>query len=189
MVRMNDRSTAPVVNATEYLQLVIERIACHGHRDVDFFNQAASRATVALNNNNNNNAAHRLCYAKEVRDLIVEGLKIFVPGYRYFDVTVGVDYAFLVAKYNSLLPADIFGHTEKQAKAIFGEPHFHSRISLVDGIWVARFANRPDAYAQRRGATKLQVGYAAINSNGDVVANGTRKDTIALAKTVHARRS
>jgi hypothetical protein len=77
---------------------------------------------------------------------------------------------------------DIFGNTLAIAVEVFGEAHSNSRISLFNGIWVARFVNRPDAYAQKRGAWKPQVGYAAISRNRKIVSNGTRTDTIKLAK-------
>lgn len=80
------------------------------------------------------------------------------------------------------MKTDIFGNTLETALKIFGENHADSRIGLQDGIWLARFANRPDAYSQRRGAWKPQIGYAAITRTGEVVSNGTRRDTISLAK-------
>lgn len=82
------------------------------------------------------------------------------------------------------MKTDIFGNTQERAMKTFGENHEDSRIGLQDGIWLARFTTRPDAYAQRRGAWKPQVGYAAIARNGKVVSNGTRRDTIGLAKGV-----
>lgn len=78
---------------------------------------------------------------------------------------------------------DIYGRPLRTAVEAFGEQHADSRIGLEGGVWVARFMVRPDVYAQRfNGAFKPQVGYAALDRRGKVVANGTKRDTIALAK-------
>lgn len=76
---------------------------------------------------------------------------------------------------------DIYGRTETKARKLFGDAHVASTISLVDGIWVARFYVYPDAYEQRCGAWKPKIGYAALNRRGEAVNNGTRRDTVRLA--------
>lgn len=86
--------TSPV---SEYLAEVSRTIATHGHRDVKKFMEAANKAQQALGF-----SIEVRGYATIVRDLLVEGQKTFKPGYQYFDATVAVEYAALVAKYNSL---------------------------------------------------------------------------------------
>lgn len=84
---------------------------------------------------------------------------------------------------NKMAKIDLFGNGYDKAMSIFGEDHKFSKIDMVCGVWVARFLCRPDSYAQKNGAWKTQVGYAAIGKNGKVVSDGSRKDTIKMAMT------
>lgn len=86
--------TSPV---SEYLAEVERTIATYGHRDVQGFMDAASTAHQGLNY-----SIELPGYAVRVRDFLLAGQQVFVPDYRYFDAHVAVEYAALVAKFNSL---------------------------------------------------------------------------------------
>ena len=77
---------------------------------------------------------------------------------------------------------DIFNRTEAQARVIFSVHHPEATISLIDGIWVARWMSRATIRRQHDDLIKPYAAFAAINRKGEVVSNGTRFDTIRLAK-------
>lgn len=82
----------------EYLTEVSRTIATHGHRGNGSFIEAA-RTGSAGGATSYKNKYH---VAEYVRDRIKEGLQFYVPGAAYFEPTVAVEYAALVAKFNSV---------------------------------------------------------------------------------------
>lgn len=84
---------------SDYLAEVVRTVARYGHRDVTGFSRAITLANTYLGYSQEHPG-----YAERVREFLVMGQAQFVPGYKYFDATVAVEYAALVAKFNSLKP-------------------------------------------------------------------------------------
>lgn len=106
---------------TEYLSIVARTIATHGHRDYTAFQCAAANANQYSHyvtervgeldspEEIRDIVNHEKCVqqrAKEIAEVVREqiklGLAIYLPGEKYFNPVVAVEYATLVAKFNSV---------------------------------------------------------------------------------------
>lgn len=80
---------------------------------------------------------------------------------------------------------DIYGRSHRDAAKIFNCCRYKPEIKLVSGVWLARWLYKSDSWSSRRGAFRLQVMFSAIDREGQVISNGTRRDTIAMALRQH----
>ena len=87
------------MNANEYLKTVAITIATHGHRGNAGFIEAAHIANGAIRHPTD---AGDPMLAKAARDEVEKGLKYYQPIEEYFSPAVAVEYATLVAKFNTL---------------------------------------------------------------------------------------
>lgn len=88
------------MTANDYLKSVAETVARLGHRDNQFFLQAATISNQALRSNFSDPVM--LNEARRCRNSIDSGLKDFMPGARWFDAVTGIEYATLLATFNSI---------------------------------------------------------------------------------------
>jgi len=83
------------MNAQQYLVHVARTIATHGHRDVREFQFCASQSQLK-----GLTEPMTVAVANQVLATIGLGLKKYVPGAKYFDPIVAVEYATLTAHDN-----------------------------------------------------------------------------------------
>lgn len=84
---------------SDWLALVVRTISRYGHRDVTGFVRAVTLAKTYLGY-----SQELPGYAENVREFLVMGQARFTPDSKYFDATVAVEYATLLAKFNSIKP-------------------------------------------------------------------------------------
>lgn len=93
-----------MITATQYLNEVQQTVCSLGHRDNQKFQEAveAARRGLALFVAINPPPSVRHVMAKEVRNILKDGLALFMPGAQWFDSTTAIQYACLLAKFNSV---------------------------------------------------------------------------------------
>jgi hypothetical protein len=85
------------MNAQEYLNKVARTIATLGHRENAQFRIAFE---VASCHAGDDDSMAQVSAANSINKQIVRGLKSYVPGAKYFDPIVAVEYATLTARDN-----------------------------------------------------------------------------------------
>lgn len=88
------------MNATQYLQEVIDTVASCGNQGNDGFLAAASVANQWLGVKLSPEV--QLSAARLAKDAVQAGLRQYVPGAKWFSPATAIEYASLVSKFNSI---------------------------------------------------------------------------------------